>query len=91
MNLIPMKTIEIQNCILSPPGGTMVSHMALSPQASGLFHRVIGLSGSAAAWYAEAILALDNARNMGLVNFCTILNTKYVLLISIKMQESPPA
>ena len=59
----------------------MVSHMALSPQTSGLFHRIIGMSGSAAVWYAEAIMALDNARNMGLVNFCPILNSKYVQLL----------
>ena len=61
----------------------MVSHMALSPQSSGLFHRIIGMSGSAAVWYAEAILASDNARNMGLVNFCPILNTKYVQLLFV--------
>ncbi len=59
-------------------GGAIASHLAMSPEATGLFKRVIMMSGSSAAWFASTThgLARYSAKQLGEENLCPTFDTE---------------
>ncbi len=51
-------------------GSASVSHHVNSPYASGLFHRVIEVSGSSGAWFASTAWSAESARKMAPFLLC---------------------
>lgn len=55
-------------------GGASVSHLALSPEAKGLFHRCIAMSGSAASYFGFTRLQPLTTTNLALTYNCPVDN-----------------